>query len=919
MPTTKKVAPKAVSLKKDKQVVIAPKKNTAATSTIKSGVKKVVLDKKVSKIKIKDTTVAAIAKKKITPTIHSKKLHSKFSTLEALHSKNQSQQVKREEKVTTSLTKRLPLGLAILSPYRFPLDVHTQVIKTARYSGVFFVVLGAIFTLFFANGAFSVEGQMAQLTNALTQTVATSSTTGIPGTLASLNCQDPLVYQSLYCRDKVDIKPPASFDIANRDSDLKGTVKIKLNVSYAQRVKLMATNKNNGTSVELGLMKSISPDAWEFYWNTTMHTDAAYRLRVLVQNAHGSYEVVDTANVTVENTPYENSPTATSSTQNTDTVTESSVATQDLQLAPKLISNVTESENEFRFEITDPKAGSIKMYAFHVPTSKKMLLGNMYSTTNDIFKYRWLAGLQEPGAYKISAQILTDGVPTYSSELVVTKLGAVATLTTQVQNTSTEATDAELDPEVSIILPTSKPLASIVPVQIEVKNAALIELYIQGKASLVKKFVGVATMADIDTWSYRFDTKQVPNGEYLLIALVKNMYGSYEHKTLPFTISNLTATTYTPVQIDQIKTLETVAIEANKLSSTTKTALVPKTTPLPVVASDGTTLSTEPTPLLDTKQSETMQTELKLLANALRIQDTTLVGEIKARILKLKESTATTSDQSELNQQNVVLLDSYIRGLILETEEAVFKTDKLIAERTKEKASQDSDKDGVSNYDEVAIYKTDPFLSDTDSDGFGDAAEILSGYNPTDAKPEALVSYQSPKEAGIVREDIFSVTSITTEIKDEDQTENKQPVALISGTALPNSFITLYIFSTPIVVTLKTDEDGGWNYRFDKELEDGTHEVYIGVTDNAGKIVAKSNGFSFVKEAEAFTGLTVNEDVKPAQVVAQPSSFLSDYMVYLVLSISTVAIGLVLILLGLHLDSRQRKFGILEPKQDVLV
>ena len=113
------------------------------------------------------------------------------------------------------------------------------------------------------------------------------------------------------------------------------------------------------------------------------------------------------------------------------------------------------------------------------------------------------------------------------------------------------------------------------------------------------------------------------------------------------------------------------------------------------------------------------------------------------------------------------------------------------------------------------------------------------------------------------------------------------PAGIITGKALPNSFVTLYIFSTPIVVTLKTDADGSWAYRFDKELEDGEHEVYVGVTDNAGKIVAKSEPFTFVKEAEAFSA---NEPVpQVSQTTDERGAFASQYMVYLVISISVVS------------------------------
>lgn len=44
--------------------------------------------------------------------------------------------------------------------------------------------------------------------------------------------------------------------------------------------------------------------------------------------------------------------------------------------------------------------------------------------------------------------------------------------------------------------------------------------------------------------------------------------------------------------------------------------------------------------------------------------------------------------------------------------------------------SIDSDKDGLSDYDEIYIYKTSAYLPDTDSDGYLDGAELESGNDP---------------------------------------------------------------------------------------------------------------------------------------------------------------------------------------------
>jgi len=44
--------------------------------------------------------------------------------------------------------------------------------------------------------------------------------------------------------------------------------------------------------------------------------------------------------------------------------------------------------------------------------------------------------------------------------------------------------------------------------------------------------------------------------------------------------------------------------------------------------------------------------------------------------------------------------------------------------------SQDTDKDGLSDYDELYVYETSPYLADSDSDGYNDYEEIKNGKDP---------------------------------------------------------------------------------------------------------------------------------------------------------------------------------------------
>ena len=60
---------------------------------------------------------------------------------------------------------------------------------------------------------------------------------------------------------------------------------------------------------------------------------------------------------------------------------------------------------------------------------------------------------------------------------------------------------------------------------------------------------------------------------------------------------------------------------------------------------------------------------------------------------------------------------------------------KIAAER-----KQDTDADTVNDYDELYIYKTSPYLADSDSDGLSDGSEIASNQDPNCAIGAACAS-----------------------------------------------------------------------------------------------------------------------------------------------------------------------------------
>ncbi|OGZ05870.1 MAG: hypothetical protein A2845_03645 [Candidatus Lloydbacteria bacterium RIFCSPHIGHO2_01_FULL_49_22] len=198
---------------------------------------------------------------------------------------------------------------------------------------------------------------------------------------------------------------------------------------------------------------------------------------------------------------------------------------------------------------------------------------------------------------------------------------------------------------------------------------------------------------------------------------------------------------------------------------------------------------------------------------------------------------------------------------------------KIFALRVGARSFIDSDNDGVTDYDEVTLYGTDPDRVDTDGDGFPDGAELLARTNPrggeriiiatssdvtgrnivTDTErifSDESIRLENPLIAGVPEPTLLSVRNVVVAELGTDEFGSTSIKKLkIEGFAPANSFVTVYVFSDPIVVTVKTDANGVWSHVLDRNISSGTHHVYGTINDANGRIIAKSAPLAFVKEA----------------------------------------------------------------------
>jgi hypothetical protein len=229
-----------------------------------------------------------------------------------------------------------------------------------------------------------------------------------------------------------------------------------------------------------------------------------------------------------------------------------------------------------------------------------------------------------------------------------------------------------------------------------------------------------------------------------------------------------------------------------------------------------------------------------------------------------------------------------VRETLIKFQQVLEEKKTIIESRQGNLIFEDADGDGISDYDELYVYKTDPKNARTKEGEKTDGEKIREGINPLSDTGEKI-AYQDP------REDKESFVSSSYRV-DKVQLIKEENKIAFEGIALPNTYITLYIFSTPIIVTVKTDEQGKWNYELKEELENGEHQIYVASVESSGKIIARSNPILFTKSAEAATiGIAGSIDNS-----VSTQNFLKDNFILITLATFIAIVILGMMFIGNH-------------------
>ena len=258
---------------------------------------------------------------------------------------------------------------------------------------------------------------------------------------------------------------------------------------------------------------------------------------------------------------------------------------------------------------------------------------------------------------------------------------------------------------------------------------------------------------------------------------------------------------------------------------------------------------------------------------------------ISEKIIREEQKTATTDIQTS-TIKNVDDVRKVLDTLVVEARNSAIE----LKEQGIDLLYKDTNKDGISDYESTHVYNIDPIAPSPVSTFEGRQVtageKIILGLDP--AKSEVVkVVPEEPKA---------SLAPLATTYKVNKVSLSEEKKVVLKGTALPNSYVTLYIYSTPIIVTVKTDKDGEWQYVVDKELESGEHTIYTATVNNTGKILTQSSGFQFVKTAEAATlgslpSIQVTSEIQKPGLLNRDILLTIGVMFLIITVLSLIAIG----------------------------
>lgn len=588
----------------------------------------------------------------------------------------------------------------------------------------------------------------------------------------------------------------------------------------------------------------------------------------------------------------------------------------------------TEITSDTDFVLRAENTAEPKVSLQHLESGERVSLSPMEVMERGEFKYLIKHDLK-PGTYIVQAEA-RDGVTTYKfSTTPVTIPGEVAVTVPIVRpalddslSTSTASGTAMVEETALVPVETTDgdtaattPLHPLTVRVVDTANATYlrinvgdfapdqVEVYSRVTGSSEALYLGLATQVQGE-WIFSLSALDLPHYEHQLYASFAARDKAYQTEAttyIPadFSNSNLTSESELFLLVEKIE-LALATADVKNATRQQYLSHIASTTPAffdtahEVTFADDSLLTEADTQLQLYNQS--IDRLLSYYAAAVQGGQKYLLDLVDSKFVAEYKLIA----QSYPDTESITTLETLYALRFQDLKDRVRDMEQQVGDQTNNLMARDTDSDGFSDFDEIANYDTDPAKADTDKDGVLDAIESISGFNPLVSDIQNLVTLTQNSEERIFNEvlTIKGVEAITQKSAGADIT-----YAVLSGTSIPNSYVTILSYTLGTIGVIRTNLKGDFSYTIEKDLVEGEYEVAAVLTDNNGNVVASSKPYIFTKTKHDLVAAAVGETL-----VFIPQNATSETLPAAVTaSVAVTAFGFLLVLLSQTLHKRRRE------------
>ena len=233
----------------------------------------------------------------------------------------------------------------------------------------------------------------------------------------------------------------------------------------------------------------------------------------------------------------------------------------------------------------------------------------------------------------------------------------------------------------------------------------------------------------------------------------------------------------------------------------------------------------------------------------------------------------------------------------------VRESEEQIKQDTNNLTTKDSDQDGLSDFDEVANFATNPLLADTDNDGVVDSVELIRNSDPL-VVDQIVVPNLNKNIEEVTFDSVVEIDLVSPLVSATNNNEQEEYFVTVEGRSIPNSYVYLLSHSTDIVGIVKTGSTGLFSYTIEQNFDIGEHQLTAVLTDVTGEIVASSKPHRFARTQNTFVAAATMSTATPLNNESNEDNVLLNL---LVAAVGVITFGFVLLLLSSTLRNRHQQ------------